>query len=360
MDTLEEARTNTPDVSMEYRGHEETPISMPAISTVDRHNSVRSVMTLPSYSQDPRNTEKVLGREGERAGMDTVIEHPETAEQEEATREAEMESLYQIRLARRQEVTEHEQRRQERRRARERGDWARLEELRRESRQRAQAAARGNRSVDSDILIAEHQSRPKDRRVSSVAYAEIGHVTHDGRRLRANSSESDRVRLLDSVSLTGSTRYHRNNSEGSSLFTVSNLSRSTLPITTRERSDSGARSLASTVSSVDSHSPIPMITVENTSSFNSAEDHHHTPDSHSEHLAETAVVGTQHHDSLPPDYDNIDWGDAPAYTEAEIRRRESQRQQALGLTLPTITVQGTSEPNTPAIGRISEETARFQ
>jgi hypothetical protein len=71
---------------------------------VDRNTSVRSVMTLPAYSRSVRENERVLGREGERAGMDNVVELPETAEDEESQRNDEMESLYQIRLARRAEV----------------------------------------------------------------------------------------------------------------------------------------------------------------------------------------------------------------------------------------------------------------
>ncbi|KAJ9627137.1 hypothetical protein H2203_003598 [Taxawa tesnikishii (nom. ined.)] len=94
---------------------------------VDRHTSVRSVMTLPSYSATPRAGEGVLGREGERAGMDTVVEFPETNDQEEARREEEMESLYQIRLRRREEAAERDERRRLRREARERGTMQSLQ-----------------------------------------------------------------------------------------------------------------------------------------------------------------------------------------------------------------------------------------
>jgi hypothetical protein len=71
---------------------------------VDRHTSVRSVMTLPPYSHAPRETEEIIGREGERDGLDMVVEFPETQDEEERQREDQMESLYQIRLARRQEI----------------------------------------------------------------------------------------------------------------------------------------------------------------------------------------------------------------------------------------------------------------
>jgi hypothetical protein len=40
---------------------------------------------------------------------------------------------------------------------------------------------------------------PRDRRVSSVQYGDLGVARHDGTRLRANSSESDNRPLLDSA-----------------------------------------------------------------------------------------------------------------------------------------------------------------
>ncbi|KAF1939106.1 hypothetical protein EJ02DRAFT_352996 [Clathrospora elynae] len=161
---------------------------------VDRNTSVRSVMTLPAYSPAVRENERVLAREGERGGMDNVIELPETVDDEERQREEEMESLYQIRLARRVEATDREARRQARREARARGDIQALADIRR----RAEEAA--DLSV-SQMLIAEHQSRTqsRDRRVSSVAYGDLGVARHDGTRLRANSSESDNRPLLDSA-----------------------------------------------------------------------------------------------------------------------------------------------------------------
>ncbi|GAM89357.1 hypothetical protein ANO11243_073940 [Dothideomycetidae sp. 11243] len=159
---------------------------------VDRNTSVRSVMTLPAYSAVPSDNEGVLGREGERAGMDTVVEFPETNVEEEERREAEMESLYQIRLARRREAEEREQRRQRRREARARGDETALATLRQESRR-----ARQNREQSgSRILISEHESTPRSRRVSSVSYGNLGVARHDGSRVRANSEESHQP-LLD-------------------------------------------------------------------------------------------------------------------------------------------------------------------
>ncbi|KAL1959689.1 hypothetical protein VTO42DRAFT_1275 [Malbranchea cinnamomea] len=192
----------------------------PTVVGVDRSTSVRSVMTLPAYSPTPKPTEQVIAREGERAGMDVVIEFPETAEEEEARREEEMESLYQIRLARRREQEEREERRRQRREARERGDFVRLEELRRESRTPAEARRNlnGEHSPSAAMLIAEHQSRGRERRVSSVSYAEIGHVRHDGTRVRAPSQDSDSRPLLDGAGMEG------RNSFGTSLNAPSTTS----------------------------------------------------------------------------------------------------------------------------------------
>ncbi len=177
---------------------------------VDRNTSVRSVMTLPAYSSAARENERILGREGERGGIDNVIELPETVDEEERVREEEMESLYQIRLARRVEAAEREARRQARREARLRGDVQALADLRR----RAEEAA--DLSV-SQLLITEHQTRTKtrDRRVSSVAYADLGVARHDGTRLRANSSESDNRPLLDSAaSISGQSHRSRSGTTG--------------------------------------------------------------------------------------------------------------------------------------------------
>lgn len=159
---------------------------------VDRNTSVRSVMTLPAYSPAARDNEQILGREGERGGVDTVLEFPETYDDEEQRREGEMESLYQIRLARRREAVEREERRQARREARARGDTAALAEIRR----RADAAAEESLS---QALIVEHQTANRDRRVSEVQYGDLGVARHDGTRLRANSMESDNRPLLDSA-----------------------------------------------------------------------------------------------------------------------------------------------------------------
>ena len=72
-------RGQSADLSSEntaYRGIEveERAANQATAAGVDRNTSVRSVMTLPAYSQAPKETEQVIGREGEREGMDTVVE----------------------------------------------------------------------------------------------------------------------------------------------------------------------------------------------------------------------------------------------------------------------------------------------
>lgn len=166
-------------------------------SRVDRNTSIRSIMTLPPYRLDPTNTEQVIGREGERDGVDVVIEMP-TEEALETLREEEMESLYQIRLARRQQNEERERRREIRRLARELNDPTMLDALRSGNLSSADRAA-------LDELRADHQRLKNERRgaVPSVSYADVGVARHDGTRIRANSTESERVGLLSDAASMG-------------------------------------------------------------------------------------------------------------------------------------------------------------
>ena len=167
---------------------------MEAGNGVGRNTSIRSVMTLPAYSAVPRDNEGVLGREGERAGMDTVVEYPETNEEEETRREEEMSGLYQIRVVRQVEAEARASRRERRREALARGDTTALQAIRQESRR-----ARRERDVSgSTALINEHEGTPRERRVSSVSYANLGVARHDGSRLRANSQDSQ-LPLLDAA-----------------------------------------------------------------------------------------------------------------------------------------------------------------
>ncbi|GKT41432.1 uncharacterized protein ColSpa_01613 [Colletotrichum spaethianum] len=192
-------------------------------SAVNRNTSIRSIMTLPAYRPDPNDNEQVLGREGERGGVDVVIEYP-TEENEEDLRDQEMEALYQIRLARRQELAEREERRRERREARERGDFVALDNI------RARARNASNNSVLT-VLREEHErlKNERQRAVSSVSYADLGVARHDGTRLRANSTESERMGLLsDSASIAAtsirsgadSAANHRRGRSASSVMSI--------------------------------------------------------------------------------------------------------------------------------------------
>lgn len=158
-------------------------------------------MTLPPYRVDPASSEQVIAREGERDGVDVVVELP-TEEDLEALRDNEMEAMYHIRQARRLEIEEREERRRLRREARRRNDVVALEVL------RARGRAASNNSV-VDVLRQDHE-RIRDERqrtVSSVSYADLGVARHDGTRIRANSTESERVGLLsDAASIAVSNR----------------------------------------------------------------------------------------------------------------------------------------------------------
>ncbi|KAK5992931.1 hypothetical protein PT974_06356 [Cladobotryum mycophilum] len=168
---------------------------------VDRNTSVRSVMTLPAYRQTASTNEQVLGREGERDGIDVIVDLP-TEEDQEVLRDEEMEAMYQIRVARRQQIDEQQQRRVERREARQRGDSAALANIR----ARARAASNGN-PIDELRREMERAKEIRQRSVSSVSYADLGVARHDGTRIRANSNDSERMGLLsDAASIAHSQR----------------------------------------------------------------------------------------------------------------------------------------------------------
>lgn len=176
---------------------------------MDRNASVRSIMTLPAYNATPKDNEQVLGRAGERDGIDTVVQFPDIAEAaEEERREEEMEALYQVRLARRTEIVAREERRRLRREARERGDTVALEELRQNG--------RGQSNATLEALRAQHgMVRERPRAVSTVSYKDLGVARHDGTRIRANSEESERPLLGDAESMAATERGDPRNSTAS-------------------------------------------------------------------------------------------------------------------------------------------------
>ncbi|KAI1077687.1 MFS general substrate transporter [Whalleya microplaca] len=200
--------------------------SNPTTSTsqVDRNTSIRSIMTLPAYRTKANETEQVIGREGERDGVDVVVECP-TAEEEENMRDEEMEALYQVRRARREENAARDERRRLQAEARARGDALALEEI------RAQRRAAHESTLIDDLREAHEQVKDRRQRaVSSVSYHELGVAQMNGTRLRANSQESERVGLLsDAASIDVSRRsasaqsHHRDRSASSVLSFDSEL-----------------------------------------------------------------------------------------------------------------------------------------
>jgi hypothetical protein len=257
--------------------------------------SIRSIITLPSYSRLPKDEEQVIAREGERSGMDLVVEFPETAEDQENRREEEMSSLYDIRVRRREELAERDERRRQRQEARAAGDTDRLMQL-----SRASMASRQNRDRPSaSTMLAEHQSRDRHQRFASVSYADIGHVRHDGSRIRANSNDSDHRPLLEE-----------------------NVRQSTQSILTVQ---SQARSSVSGISSIST-------------SIHSGDDNQ--PDEADEGDLSAAHIP-------PPSYDYDDWGEAPAY-ESPIAGTREQAGLLLTDVLPQIRID-TVSPSTSTL-----------
>ncbi len=164
---------------------------------MDRNTSVRSVMTLPPYSVSASNTEQILGREGERDGIDVVV-NMATEEHSEALRDEEMETLYQIREARRRQIAEREERRAQRAVARQRHDGTALAEINERTR-----AANDDTTVDE---LRQHVSHTQDRRVrsvSSVSYADLGVARHDGSRVDVSTLDAENTGLLSDAASIG-------------------------------------------------------------------------------------------------------------------------------------------------------------
>ena len=274
-------------------------------SGVRRETSVRSTITLPPYSVSPKPEEQIIAREGERSGMDVVVEFPETAEEEETRRDEVMEALYQIRVQRRQENAEREARRQERRDVRARGDFIRLEVLRSQSRNRDRSrssASASNPNLSASTLLAEHQARGRERRIASVNYAALGRVRHDGTRLRNNSADSDNRPLLPNaagIHEDGSPMTHYRGDSYSSLISGSSVTSdgdTLTPVQSHRQSMHSARSR--------SNSRPTSIPEEEGDEGN---------------IGDTGDMGTAVIPP-PPEYEFLEWGDAPAYSSPIVER----------------------------------------
>ena len=300
--------------------------------------SLRSILTLPTYHPSPRADEQLIAREGERAGVDTVVEYPETLDEEEARREADMAALYEIRQARRREIEERNERRRARAEARAQGDWARLEQLRLEDQRRQQARVEAEReragsrsgssltllptvtasampdlgvggNGSSQSLIAEHTARTSshDRRVSSVSYADLGLARHDGSRLRENSVDSDHRPLLDGAAFMGTAAAaaggegsSNNNSRRGSLFNVNVLQNG------RRHRAASAESFMTTESELAGAAAAAEITPQTSSGERSG--------------SEPAVRTPSASEPSPPAEDPPQYEDAPPYTSPLAER----------------------------------------
>lgn len=293
---------------------------------VNRNTSIRSIMTLPPYRPSPLPNERLIAREGERAGVDIVVEYPETAEEEEARREAEMEELYQVRVARRQEAEERRERRHARRAAREAGDWARVEQLRLQATiasnaRRAEvlgSAGSSSTSLPRDAsaaMLAEHHARAssRERRVSSVSYADLGLARHDGTRIRADSVESDHRPLLDSAASMGGSR-------NGSLFQV------------RSRPDQHYRN-GSTGSVLTMDSDSPVVVTPQTSNRSGSDPPVLTPSATQDSNSSERSESESHPREDPPLYEDEE---APPYT-SPVRNSAPQLPQVM--TVPAIEVE---------------------
>jgi hypothetical protein len=319
-------------------------------ASVTRNTSTRSTITLPAYTAQLRPNEELLGREGERAGIDTIVDFPETIDEEEARREDEMESLYQIRLQRRRENAAREERRRLRREARARGDTEEVERLRRESR-----LGVGGMGTAAQMIV-EHQSRGRDRRVSSVSYAGAGVARHDGTRIRANSAESDSNPLLGEAASMGSSRtlhaHHRDRSENS-FMSASTMSEggpgvgASASSLRRGSDDLESLALTQTRTRSDSHAPSTLHTVDTQDSTTSSAVSLHPNSTHPDHdqdLGDSRIPLVDPPDYDGPDFDYDAWGDAPPYSSPLDQRRsqrlsrllEAQQQQRWSRVLPQI------------------------
>lgn len=348
-----------PSISEAANAAESAEVSTSA-NDINRNTSIRSIMsimTLPPYRVAPLASEQLIAREGERAGVDTVVEYPATIEEEEARREEDMQSLYHIRQARRREISEREERRRERAAAREAGNWARLEQMRLESqarqRARADSAASSTTSLpaaaSSAALIAEHQLRAasRDRHVSSVSYASLGLARHDGTRIRADSvdSQSDQRPLLDSAaSMGGNNRSASASRRGSGLHQASNFPpllqhHRTVSTNSTLSEEFGARITPQTSTHEDRSGSDPSLPTPSTTGNSDSPSH------------------LDHHASLPtgepPAYedqmDSYGYEEAPPYSSPVTERGRGPQLPALQ-HLPTIEVTPNSVPPTPIEG----------
>ncbi|CAJ2499783.1 Uu.00g026360.m01.CDS01 [Anthostomella pinea] len=271
-----------------------------AASQVDRNTSIRSIMTLPAYRNKANDNEQVLGREGERDGVDVVVEFP-TAEDEEAMRDEEMETMYQIRLARRQQNAEREERRRLQQEARERGDARALEEL------RARRRAETNDPTVSELRETHEQVKERRQRaVSSVSYADLGVARHDGTRLRANSTESERVGLLSDAASIAASQRSPSAQSNRRVSEAASLSLSIRPPSAQSQYHERERRGSSSVLSLDDDGNLPSPGLRFDATTPRRGSHHTRAGSSPEIIGEEDLADAE---MPPPDYEDVSFDD---------------------------------------------------
>jgi hypothetical protein len=216
--------------------------------------------------------------------------------------------------------------------------------LQQESRARAESVAQ----TTSAALIAEHQAAmaARDRRVSSVQYAELGVARHDGSRIRANSTDSDNRPLLDSAaSISGQSLGASMHSRGMSVSSV-------LSVSTAHGSDSG--DVSPPVDS-DGFEVVSLEPAYSNTRSRAGSQHRGSED------ADVADLGIQIPTELPPDYD-----DPPDYT-SPTRTRPSVRSVLSGPprvpssnSIPSIEVTSAVSPLTPTPNSSEVPLQRFE
>lgn len=288
--------------------------NLEANRALDRQNSVRSVITLPPYREMAEmDLERTIGREGEREGLDTIVQFPETAEEEEDRREERMQAMYELRLQRRAQRAAREARSGNgsvttlgnERNNNENGSSVSLTAMDME--------AGGSGRTASELTTAILNDRT--RRLSEVSYGDVGYARHDGSRVRSTSTNRNNGTSSDSQPLLA------DNATGGSTGRRSRAG-SMLSLNTNVTDGRG---------SMDRRDSAEMLTGADVSQAR-----------------------------LPPSYDGLDWGDAPPYMSpvspparsesAATRRRPVPGQAAEqpgNLNVPLVRVIGASNPNSP-------------
>ncbi|KAK6347223.1 hypothetical protein TWF696_007296 [Orbilia brochopaga] len=286
---------------------------------LDRQNSVRSVITLPPYREMAEmDLERTIGREGERAGVDTIVVFPETADEEEARREERMQAMYELRLQRR------------------------AQRAAREARNNSSGGSLGNNSANNSTSNMDPNAtsvsltamdmeaggsgrtaseltaailNDRTRRLSEVSYADVGYSRHDGSRIRSTSS-------------------NRNSASN-------NTAADSQPLLSDNASNTGQRRR--------SHSGSMFSLNTNVSDGRGSMDRRDSTE-----LLTGGDIGGQR---LPPSYDGLDWGDAPPYMSpvspvsrsdtGASRRTDGEQPQRPVLNVPLVRVIGASNPGSP-------------